>query len=293
VIRGRAWPWILALAVVLAIAVARSRSAPTGGGGAPASPAGADARRFWECYQRAQRSRAAGRLEEAIALYDEALRRRPDHEDALYYRGNCAADLRRWPEAVRSYERLIAVNPAGSSRGYMQLGLLHASLDEGAPHDLPRAERHFRDALAVDPDSGAVLALGEVALLRGDRAAARARLGDASSGDPMSVAAPYLLGYLAWESGHEEEAWRLFRLAVSRGEPRKPMLKWTEEGDVKADPALRWAALARQSVTGRYWIRLRAYVQPPGPSPRDMATEYARLGAALPAEPPGGRRSGS
>jgi len=244
-----------------------------------ASPS--DARRFWDGYRKAQESRAAGRLEEAISFYEDVLRLRPDHEDALYYRGNCAFDLGRYGDASASYERLNRLNPSGSSRGYMQLGLLYASLDERAPRDLIRAERHLREALAVDPDSGAVLALGEVALLRGDRAAARRLLGDASSGDPMSLAAPYLLGYLAWEAGHDEEAWRLFRLAVSRGEMKKTALQWTEEGDLKADPRLRWAALARQSVTGRHWIRLRAYLEPPGPTPGDMRAEYARLRAVV------------
>jgi Tfp pilus assembly protein PilF len=280
--RGRALVWVLVLAAVCAIAAGRSRRSPS-----PAAPVVAatarssDARRFWDCFRKAQDSRAAGRCEEAIALYDEALRHRPDHEDALYYRGNCAFEIGRYEDAVRSYEKLIAVNPSGSSRGYMQLGLLHASLDPAAPRDLARAERHLREALAVDPDSGALLALGELALVRGDRETARTLLSDASAADPMSVAAPYLLGFIAWEGGREDEAWRLFRLAVTRGEVKKPAVQWTEEGDLKADPALRWTALARQTITGRYWIRVRQYLAAPSVSRRDMGAEYRRLRPAV------------
>lgn len=247
----------------------------------PERPADDTRRRFWDVYERAGRSRVAGRCEEAIALYDQALAVRSEHEDALYYRASCAVDLGRYDEAAAGYERLVAVNPKGSSRGHMQLGLLYASPDDGAPRDLARAERHLREALSVDPDSGAVLALGELALLRGDRAAARTLLRDASSGDPMSLAAPYLLGFLDWEAGRRDAAWEAFRLAVSRGELKKPAVSWTEEGDVKADPGLRWRALSRQSLTGRHWMRLRAYLAPPGPTPADMDAEYALLRVGL------------
>ncbi len=93
----------------------------------------------------------------------------------------------------------------------------------------------------------------------------------------MSIAAPYLRGYLAFERRADEEAWRLFRTAVGRGELKKGGVTWTEEGDVKGTPELRWRALARQSVFGPHWIRLRAYLPPPGPTRSDMRIEYEQL----------------
>jgi tetratricopeptide (TPR) repeat protein len=276
--------WLLAAAVLACATVflKKSLSVETG-----ASDPGANARpdprvqEFWGHYRRASQSRAAGQLEDAIRSYDLALALRPRHEDALYYRANCVFDLGRREDAIRTYEKLVEVNPLGSSRGYMQLGLVHAAIDDGAPLDLARARREFERALAVDPDSGAVLALGEVALVAREWPEARERLRAADAGDPMSVAAPYLLGFLAWRSGGGEQAWTEFRRAVTRAEIKKPAVKWTEEGDVKADPALRWNALARQTVTGAYWLRVRRFLAPPGPKRADMEAEYRSLDGTL------------
>jgi tetratricopeptide (TPR) repeat protein len=287
-----AWPWfaigaiLIAGAMPLHCALSDQGDATTGAG----SHHDDSARVFWEDYRKAGESRMAGRLAEAVDFYDRALARKPAHEDALYYRSSCAAALGRYGEAQAGFERLIAANPDGSSRGYMQLGLLHASMAYDGPHDLTRAEGYFQQALDVDPDSGALLALGEVALLQGRWEEAARRLRDASTGDPMSLAAPYLLGFLEWRAGHRDGAWGAFRTAVGRGETKKPAVKWTEEGDVKADPALRWQALARQSVTGPYWIRVRQYMAAPGPRTSDMDAEYERFRAAIGATA-GGERS--
>jgi tetratricopeptide (TPR) repeat protein len=246
-------------------------------GGEPTGPA----REFWALYREATTLRAAGDCGGAVVAYQKALALRPDHEDALYYLGNCHLERRRYAEALQAYRRLAAVNPAGSSRGYMQGALIFASLDPEAPYDLPQAEEMFRRALEVDQDSGAVLGLAEVAILKGQWQEARRRLETVEAENPMSVAAPYLRGYLAFRRGERDEAWRSFRVAVGRAEIKKPGVKWTEEGDVKADPALRWRALARQSVFGAHWVRVRAYVAPPGPRFAEMEREYRQLDASL------------
>jgi hypothetical protein len=82
---------------------------------------------------------------------------------------------------------------------------------------------------------------------------------------------------LAYQIGDKKEAWKWFQLAVQRAEMKKPQLKWTEEGDLKADPELRWRALARQSVFGRYWLPLRKYLNAPDLSPAIMEREYGKL----------------
>jgi hypothetical protein len=97
----------------------------------------------------------------------------------------------------------------------------------------------------------------------------------------MSMAAPYLLGYLCYRQGQQAEAWRWFSLAVQRGELKKLALKWTEEGDVKADPELRWRALARQSVFGKYWLQLRKYTEKGSYAQADMKKEYQQLQKVL------------
>jgi tetratricopeptide (TPR) repeat protein len=255
-------------------------------------------RQFWDTYRAASQKRSQGDLDGAIGLYEQALRLKPDHEDSLYYLGNSYFARRRFSEAKATYERLLAVNRLGSSRGYIQLALLHAELGAGcrvpgaerpaspAPStqhparersDLEKAAHYFQQALAIDPDSGALLGVGEVALLRGARAEARRALLGVNAENASCVAAPYLLGYLAWKESDDGEAWRWFRLAVKRCKVKKPPVPWSEEGDVKADPELRWLALARQSVFGSHWLRLRRYLNVPDLSPNVMEREYSRF----------------
>jgi len=249
---------------------------------APATVADSARRRaFWETYRLASESRAAGRLEEAVRLYTRALALQPDHEDSLYYLGNSQLERRAFPEALEAYRRLVALNPSGSSRGYMQIASIRASLEPAAPVDLDEAAALFQRALDVDPDSGALLGLAEVAVIQHRYVEAERMLARVDADNPMSIAAPYLRGYLASERRSPAEAWALFKTAVARGELKKGGVTWTEEGDVKGTPELRWRALARQSVFGPHWIRLRAYMAPPGPTRADMQREYDRLRHAL------------
>jgi tetratricopeptide (TPR) repeat protein len=238
-------------------------------------------RTFWAAYNDASARRAKGDLDGAIASYRRALELRPDHEDSLYYLGNCSLERRAFQDALDAYRRLVAVNPEGSSRGYMQSALVHASLEPGAPRDLDAAGRLFARALELDPDSGAVLGLGEVALLEDDPGRAGTWLARADVENPTSMAVPFLRGYLALRRGARLEAWSLFETAVKRGEVRKGPVAWSEEGDVKAGPALRWKALARQSVFGAHWLRLRRYLGQPGPTPADMERDYSLLQTAI------------
>ena len=243
-------------------------------------------RLFWDTYKQASQKRAAGELNEAVGLYQRVLELRPTHEDTIYYQGNCYLELGRYRKALDNYARLIEINPQGSSRGYMQMGLIYGSLEPGPTKDLKAAEQIFEKTLSIDPDSGAQLALGEVALLQGNWEKARQKLESANADNPMSMAAPYLLGYLKYRKGDREEAWKWFKLAVQRGELKKPALKWTEEGDVKADPALRWRALARQSIFGEYWLPIRKYLKDPNFSITVMDNEYKRLANVLAAQQP-------
>jgi len=234
-------------------------------------------RRFWGVYRQAGQVRREGNLEQAAALYQQALALRPDHEDSLYYLGNILCELGRYREAIEAYRRLIAVNPQGSSRGYMRLGLVHACFEPGAPLDLPQAEHFFQRALETDPDSGALLNLGELALLRQEWKKAHRRLSEFNTDNAMHPAAPYLLGYLAWREGKREEAWTWFQRTLQRLQPKAPPVQWSEEGTFKADPELRWKALAQQSIFGSHWLRLRRYLNRNPLHRSVMESEYRRF----------------
>lgn len=269
---------VLAAAALMAAASQVALRSTTDLAPVPSGSSAADrAHRFWALYGHAGNERTAGRLDSAARLYRQALDLRPDHEDSLYYLASCLREQGEYLEAVRLYQALIAQHPEGSSRGYMQLASIRASLDPGAPGDLADAQRLYERALAIDPDSGALLGLAEIAVLQQRPARAERLLASVETDNPISVAAPYLRGYLAFEAGHADDAWKYFATAVARFELKKGPVKWTEEGDLKASPELRWHALARQSVFGSSWLRLRVYLAPPGPTVGDMRREYERL----------------
>lgn len=158
----------------------------------------------------------------------------------------------------------------------------------GAPFDLERAERLFRQALEVDPDSAARLGLAEVCLLRGEVDEARRLLTEMDADSPMSVPAPFLLGYLAYRADGREAARPHLAAAVARLCPPASASRWSEEGDAKSAPERRWQALARQSVFGASWLVIRgdagegcravvgAHTQDPAAHSRD-GTDVARV----------------
>ena len=51
------------------------------------------------------------RFAEALASYDRALAVRPDYAEALSNRGTTLHELKRFPEALASYDRALAVRP--------------------------------------------------------------------------------------------------------------------------------------------------------------------------------------
>jgi tetratricopeptide (TPR) repeat protein len=252
---------------------------PSGAAATAAVPSAS--REFWDAYKAASDRRSQGDCAGAVPHYSRALALRPRHEDSLYYVGNCHAEVGERDAAMAAYERLIEVNPQGSSRGYMQMGLLLAAPAADGHRDLAGSERLFTRALEVDSDSGALLGLAEVALLRHRWDDAARRLEAASADNAMSIAVPFLQAYLAFRAGDRTRAFALFKTAVGRGESKKGPVAWSEEGDVKAAPELRWRALARQSVLGGHWVGLRRYLAPPGPTVADLEREMRALDAAI------------
>ena len=87
-----------------------------------------------------------GRLPEAIAEYQRALERNPNHKDALNYLGVSFVRQGRLAEAAGHFERLIATDPDNAD-AHTNLGVVF--LTQGA-HDL--ADREFRAALQLHPD---------------------------------------------------------------------------------------------------------------------------------------------
>jgi Tfp pilus assembly protein PilF len=201
-------------------------------------------REFWEIFRGATAHRIAGRIGAARDAYRRALELNPRHEDALYYLGNMELDLSRYEEARSAWERLVQVN-SGSSRAHSRLGDLYACLDPGAPRDLARAEAEFRRALELNrEETGTLLRLGELALLRGHLADARSHFDAVIGSHSRSVEAHFLKGYVAWKRGHPDSASALFRKAVTVARAAQSIQQPVGEGDTKRGLA---PALARTS----------------------------------------------
>lgn len=113
---------------------------------------------------------------------------------------------------------------------HLELGTL--SLEAG---DLASAERHFRDAAALDPGSGRARAdLGAVLMLQGRFDEARAELDAALEVDPESPEVWFLSGML-WRDGFGDttrarEAWERFLTLMPPDSPQAATVRgWLAE----------------------------------------------------------------
>jgi tetratricopeptide (TPR) repeat protein len=122
---------------------------------------------------RAEAAERAGRRDEARALYQEALGRRPDDLGALRGLRGLAAAAGAWAEALAFAERILARTSSRERSGeaewvagiHYELG--RTALEAGRPAE---AVPHLRSALRVDPGFlPAALALGDAYHALGDR----------------------------------------------------------------------------------------------------------------------------
>jgi tetratricopeptide (TPR) repeat protein len=233
----RTVPGIAIAALALLALVARERAAAPDTAPAPvAAPRAEDARvrarLFWQRYREGTRHRTEGELAEAASAYESALALDADHEDALYYLGNVRLELGQYPEAERAWRRLVAANPR-SDRGHARLGELHLCLPDDARRDPESAETEFRQALHINREqTGPMLRLGQVALLRDRRAEAKEHFDAVLGTNATSGPAHYYAGYLAWKEGDARGAARHYEQALATPEAAKG----SNEGDTKNAP---------------------------------------------------------
>ncbi|MEK7685893.1 MAG: FG-GAP-like repeat-containing protein [Verrucomicrobiota bacterium] len=201
-------------------------------------------------------------IPKAIQLFRQALELNPRHEDSRYYLGQCLAAQGDAPGALAQLEELTRINPQ-SHRGFQQWGTLRAIFAQ-SDADLAAAEKSLAKAHSLNPEeTGALLVLGEVSLLRHDLKMAEQRLADACATNPKAVAGFFLRGYLAWKRGDQagaEEWLKKTREALgqdwqpqgstSEGDvqhkqhvEKTPLTRFWERWDGTADPANSFAAL--------------------------------------------------
>jgi Tfp pilus assembly protein PilF len=191
----------------------------------------------------------------AIGLFRAALALDPQHEDSLYYLGQCLAAEGDAEGALVQLDNLTRINPH-SHRGFMQWGVVRAC-SAHSDADLATAEESLGRAYALNPEeTGALQVLGEISLMRGQYAKAQERLKAVCQTNSKAVAALFLRGYMAWQQGDRSQARdRLQEARQALGKDLQPK-GTTAEGDVKAKQHIESTPLAR------YWSRWDGQVDP-------------------------------
>jgi tetratricopeptide (TPR) repeat protein len=202
-------------------------------------------RQFWTLHRSAMDAMKIERDHlKAIQLFREALVLNPTHEDAHYYLGLCLATLGDTEGALTSLQTLQDLNPQ-SHRAWQQWGLVRAA-SAVTDDALAAAEQALLRAHTINPEeTGALLALGEVSLLRGDSGLADRRLGAATHTNPKAAGGFFLRGYLAWKRGEAGAAEQFLKQARAALGPDWQPRGTTSEGDVKRKHHVEGSLLAR------------------------------------------------
>lgn len=189
--------------------------------------------RFWQTQRAAMDAMKVERNNgKAIGLFREAIALNPQHEDSRYYLGLCLASQGDAAGALEALDGLQQLSPQ-SHRAWQQWGVIRA-LFATSDADLAAAEQALDRAHRINPEeTGALLVLGEVALLRGDPKLADERLAAATHTNPKAVGGFFLRGYLAWKRGDEARARQLLEQARTALGPDWQPKGATSEGDVK------------------------------------------------------------
>jgi tetratricopeptide (TPR) repeat protein len=210
--------------------------------------------KFWDTYREATDLRLQGQWEQAAEGYKRALELNDKHEDALYYLGNMYLELSRVKEAEETWKKLAEVNPK-NSRAYVQLGRLYLSSDEF--FDIDKAEIAAKEALRINKEeTGPVLFLGEVNLIRGQLDAAASYFDAVTASNFKSIEAYFLGGYIAWKKGDKKTAMKSFLEAAKLSKPPDVSNeKVSGEGDTKKGSGI--GELTSKSVFRQFIAQLR------------------------------------
>jgi tetratricopeptide (TPR) repeat protein len=144
--------------------------------------------------------RNSGAAINSIPVYEEAVRREPKLTAARERLGAALAELKRYPQAERSFREALRLNP--SAETWVQLGLVQAQAGK-TRESVMTLER----AIAIDPDlPDAYSTAGAIQFELGDTAAAEQKLRTALRIQPNYAAVHNNLGTLLSEGGKFEEA---------------------------------------------------------------------------------------
>lgn len=141
-----------------------------------------------------------GRYADAIPHFQRASEHDPNFADAFLYLGRCYVSTGRYVEAIQPLRTAYSLAPEKTRRETFTIlldALIGAALSEVKRGDLRSAVGHFKDALALDPQSRqakdelakALISYGGQLLLRGDFRGAVDSYREALSYSPNSIGA--------------------------------------------------------------------------------------------------------
>ncbi len=231
---------------------------------------------FWKLYREATLLRVARMTQRASDTYARALELNPKHEDVLYYYGSMRLELGDFAGAVRAWRTLAAVN-LSSARAHSELGSLYLCRDPGAPFQLDSAQWHLERAHEINKEeTGPLVRLGEVALLRGDLATAKLRFEQVLVTHAANGVARFYAGYVEWKNGNTALAQQQFARGVAAAASGTPVAQAPGEGDTRRGTA---ALVAENQRCGELRA-LTKQLRTADPK-RDMPSRYRELDKVL------------
>lgn len=174
-----------------------------------ATPANDDLAAFWAAFRGAGESRLRGARAGALEGYEDALRLRPEHGDALYYVAQLRYERGEVAVARQRLLQLAAVEPRGL-RAWQQRSVLDGTPLPGWSPDLTSATESASMALQLSPsESRNSYLAARWAAYAGDFAAAEERLDAAVGHNPLLWSAHLLRVWIAARRGDAARALRL------------------------------------------------------------------------------------
>jgi Flp pilus assembly protein TadD len=209
--------------------------------------------------------KAMGKLEDSAAAYRAALAGRPDFAAALFNLGSVLKEQGKREQAVAALSRVVALKP-DLVQAHNNLGNLH--YEDGR---WTEAERAFAQAVALQP--GFAMAhnnLGMALHKRGASAQAEAAFREAIRLKPDYTEAQDNLGNLLLECGRADEAFACFMQRASQQD-------WSGGAESLLEHGTQQAAHRGRPATGRVEIAGGERLAGPAVNPRNNIAEISEV----------------